>query len=80
MNIGIRFFNLCFLLSLCSVDNFADSSFAVLSEPVWRGNCPSTLKNIILYEHFAHVNEFMNKVTPKTMTFDNFERKREITF
>lgn len=34
MNIGIRFFNLCFLLSLCSVDNSADSSFAVLSEPV----------------------------------------------
>lgn len=80
MNIGIRFFNLCFLLSLCSVDNSADSSFAVLSEPVWRGNCPSTQKNIILYEHFTHVNEFMNKVTPKTMTFDNFKRKREITF
>lgn len=78
MNIGIKFFNLCFLSSLCSVDNFADSSFTVLSVPIWLGSCLSTLKNIILYEYFAHIGDFMKKVTKKTMTFDIIERKKKI--
>lgn len=72
MNIGIRFFNLCFLLFFCSVDNFVDSFFVVLFELVWCGNCLLMLKNIILYEYFVYVNEFMNKVILKIMIFDNF--------
>lgn len=72
MNIGIRFFNLCFLLFCCSVDNFVDSFFVVLFELVWCGNCLLMLKNIILYEYFVYVNEFMNKVILKIMIFDNF--------